>query len=67
MQTFMSEAIVLEATLISVLLALWMTWLFLRGLFHLMPATSSAVASRAVRPIRVAVTGQPAHQRRDAA
>jgi hypothetical protein len=67
MQTFMSEAIVLEATLVSVLLALWMTWLVLRGLFHLMPATSSPVANRAVRPIRVAQSGQPANRRRDAA
>ena len=39
METFMNGAMVVEATLLSILLALWITWLGLRGLFRLMPAT----------------------------
>ena len=37
METFMSGAMVIEAALLSFLLALWMTWLGLCGLFRLMP------------------------------
>ena len=40
METFMSGAMVIEGALLSFLLALWMTWLGLRGLFRLMPVTS---------------------------
>jgi hypothetical protein len=43
METFMSEAIITEGALVSVLLALWMTWLVLRGLFWLMPARTQTV------------------------
>jgi hypothetical protein len=45
METFMSGAMMIEAGLLSVLLAVWMTWLGLRGLFLMMPAKS-----RAARP-----------------
>jgi hypothetical protein len=38
---------VIEAALLSSLLAVWMTWLALRGLFELMPA-----AGRHALPIR---------------
>ena len=47
METFMSAVMVVEAALLSSLLAVWMTWLALRGLFQLMPATT-----RHARPIR---------------
>lgn len=67
MDTFMSEAIVLEAVLISVLLALWITWLLMRGLFLLMPATNHIAAPRPIRPIRLAANRQQANQRRNAA
>jgi hypothetical protein len=67
MDTFMSEAIVLEAVLISVLLALWVTWLLLLGLFRLMPATTTAAAIRPARPIRLIANRQQASPRRDAA
>ncbi len=42
METFMSGAMMIEAGLLSILLALWMTWLALRGLFLMMPARSRA-------------------------
>jgi hypothetical protein len=67
MDTFMSEAIVLEAVLISVLLALWVTWLLMRGLFLLMPATNHAAAPRPIRPIRLVANRPQANRRRDAA
>jgi hypothetical protein len=54
MDNFLGEAIVLEATLGSVLLALWMTWLLMRGLFKLMPATTGSTATRRVAPVRSA-------------
>jgi hypothetical protein len=38
METFMGTVVVIEAVLLSCLLAVWMTWLALRGLFELMPA-----------------------------
>jgi hypothetical protein len=66
MENFMSEAVVLEAVLVSVLLALWMTWIGLRGLLLLVPATPKPAASQAVRPIRLA-TGTEQTRRRDAA
>jgi len=53
MDTFMSEAIVLEAALISVLLALLLTSAALRGLFWLMTLLSRPFLGRAVQPIRV--------------
>ena len=37
METFMGAVMVIEAALLSSLLAVWMTWLALRGLFELMP------------------------------
>jgi hypothetical protein len=43
METFMNGAIVVEAVVISVLVAVWMTWMGLRGLFKLMPVTTQAV------------------------
>jgi len=48
METFMNGAIVIEAALLSFLLALCMTWLGLHGLFRLMPATA-----KIVQPIRL--------------
>jgi hypothetical protein len=62
METFMSGAMVIEGALLSFLLALWMTWLALRGLFWLMPATSQIV-----QPIRFVANQQQANRRRDAA
>lgn len=67
METFMSEAIILEATLISVLLALWLTWLLMQGLFRLMPAAAHAPTTRPARPIRLAANATRATDRRNAA
>ena len=44
METFMNGAMVIEGGLLSFLLALWMTWTGLRGLFRLLPATSAPAA-----------------------
>ncbi len=47
MEALLNGSILIEAVLLSFLLALWMMWLSLRGLFRLMPATSRV----ATRPI----------------
>lgn len=69
MQTFLSEAIVLDAALISVLLAGWITWIALRGLFWLLSATSRPILNPPIlntnaQPIRViANRGQESRRR----
>lgn len=52
METFMSEAMVVEGALLSFLLALWMTWMALNGLFLLMPLTGKSAAARIPQPRR---------------
>jgi len=52
METFMNGAMVVEGALLSFLLALWMTWLGLNGLFRLMPATTRPVMRRLAQPVR---------------
>ena len=48
METLMSGAMVIEAGMLSFLLALWIAWMSLRGLFRLLPATTtSAIPIRA--------------------
>jgi len=39
METWMSGAILIEVTLLSFLVALWIAWMSLRGLFRMLPAT----------------------------
>ena len=63
METFMSGAMVIEGALLSFLLALWMTWLGLRGLFRLMPVTANAI----VQPIRLVANRQRRNRQRNAA
>lgn len=47
METWMSGAMVIEATTLSFLVALWIAWMSLRGLFRMLPATKlSAVPIR---------------------
>jgi len=67
METFMSRAMVIEGALLSFLLALWVTWLGLCGLFRLMPATSGPAIGHTVQPIRFAPNRQQGNRRRDAA
>jgi hypothetical protein len=39
MESWMSGAMLIEATMLSFLVALWITWMSLRGLFRMLPAT----------------------------
>jgi hypothetical protein len=48
MEPILNGTIVIQGVLLSFLLALWITWLALRGLFRLMPLTSTSVVGRAV-------------------
>jgi hypothetical protein len=50
MENFISDAIVIESALFSFLLALFMTWLGLIGLFRALPATMrlSPVTSKTI-------------------
>jgi hypothetical protein len=67
MDTFMSEAIVLEAAMVSVLLALWITSIALHGLFRMMSATIRPTVSHVANPIRVAASQLQGNRRRKAA
>jgi len=67
METFISGAMVIEAALLSFLLALWMTWTCLRGLFRLMPATSRPATGRTVQPIRFVANPQQGNRQSHAA
>ena len=48
MESFMDIALLIEATMLSFLLALWITWMGLRGLFRIMPGARFDAA-----PIRI--------------
>jgi hypothetical protein len=39
METLMSVAMLIYATILAFLLALWIAWMSLRGLFRMLPAT----------------------------
>ena len=67
METFMNGAMVIEGGVLSFLLALWITWIGLRGLFRLMPVTSPRAAGRVVQPIQIMARGQEGNRQRDAA
>jgi hypothetical protein len=41
MELFMGGAMMVETVLLSFLLALWISWIGMRGLFRLMPAKNS--------------------------
>ena len=58
MESFMSGAMVVQAGLLSVLLAVWITWLGLRGMFWLMPGMSRGSVSQAAGPVRVTADRQ---------
>jgi hypothetical protein len=62
METFMNGTIVIQAALLSCLLAVWMTWLGLRGLFRLMPVTAQVA-----KPTRFVADRPQANQQCDAA
>ena len=67
METFMSGAMVIEGALLSFLLALWMTWLTLRGLFRLMPVRRRPSTDHIVQPIQLVPNREQGHRQRDAA
>jgi hypothetical protein len=46
METFLNDAIVIEGTLLSFLLALCMTWLMLNGLFRVLPCAMCPSTAR---------------------
>jgi len=46
METFMSWSTVIEATVLSLGLAMWIAWMGLRGLFQLMPRRGNAGRGR---------------------
>ena len=50
METFENGAMLIEAVLMSFLVALWVTWMSLRGLFLMMPARKAAAASTRTMP-----------------
>ena len=47
MRSFMSATFLVEVAFLSFLLALWLTWLGLRGMFRLLPS-----ACRTAAPVR---------------
>jgi hypothetical protein len=67
METFLSEAVVVEGALLSFLLALWLTWMGLRGLFRLMPVMAQPITVRIVQPIRFFAHRPEANRRSNAA
>jgi len=56
METWMSGAILVEATMLSFLMALWIAWMSLCGLFRMLPATRlNAVPIRSTAHLRTGV------------
>jgi hypothetical protein len=62
MESLMSGAMLIEVTLLSFLLALWVTWLGLSGLFRLLPASN-----RNASPLRFVANRQAGNINRHAA
>ena len=60
MDPILNGTIVLQGALFSILLALWITWLALRGLFRLMPLTSRSAAGPVTQHRRALVQRQRA-------
>jgi hypothetical protein len=61
MDTWMSEAMVIQATLLSFLMALWIAWMSLRGLFRMLPPVRiTAVPIRPATQREVGVEGRHA-------
>ncbi len=63
MQALMGGVMLIEATFFSFLLALWLSWMVLRGLFRMMP-----LSTRPQRvPVRPAAPGAASRAYRDKA
>jgi hypothetical protein len=49
METWMSGAMLIEVTMLSFLLSLWMAWMSLRGLFRMLPARNLPIRAMTQR------------------
>jgi hypothetical protein len=67
MEAFLNQAVVVEGALFSFLLALWMTWMGLRGLFRIMPVMAQPITVRIVQPVRFFADRPEANRRSNAA
>ena len=55
METWMSGVMLIEAVMLSFLVALWIAWVSLRGLFRMLPARVSSAprfGGQRVQPVR---------------
>jgi hypothetical protein len=61
MESWISGAMLIEATILSFLVAFWVTWMSLRGLFRMLPAARlSAVPIRSAGERAAGAIGHPA-------
>ena len=67
MELLTNGAMFVEAVLLSFLLALWLTWLAMRGVFCLMPVTLRPATVREVRQVPPMVGDRDVRVRREAA
>lgn len=67
LEPLMNGAVLVEAVLLSFLLALWLTWLAMRGVFCLMPVTVRPSTVREVRQVPPMLSGRDGRTRREAA
>ncbi|HLJ24619.1 MAG TPA: hypothetical protein VKT71_10975 [Candidatus Acidoferrales bacterium] len=67
MEALLNGSILMATVLLSFLLALWMAWMTLRGLFRLMPLTSAATIQHPALDSRPVARRQEAVRRSRAA
>ena len=67
MEKILNGTVVIEAVLLSFLVALWLTWSALRGLFRLMPVTARPGAKPEIVPVRGVRIQLRGTERREAA
>ena len=67
MELLVNGAMLVEGVLLSFLLALWLTWLAMRGVFCLMPVTVRPATVREVRQVPPMISGGDVRARREAA
>jgi hypothetical protein len=65
MENFISDAVVIQGAVFSVLLALFMTWLGLSGLFRVLPGTMHLSVPRSKSIARLAVAGAQNSRQRE--
>jgi hypothetical protein len=67
MEALMNGAMVIEGGVLSFLLALWMTWIGLRGLFRLMPMTNAPASGRVAQQIQFVANREEGNRHHDVA